>query len=392
MKLGRVPRKDGALKNASEKYTAPISYERFSYGDLDKSQYETYTLRNVPTDANSPTYRLAVPYFSNGGGEEYILFKRNVEKVWKGQNIQENDFEQKYSMLRRLLQGAALAEFNNVANEYEDEDAEVFELCMRAVRDSAFPKRAATKQRRYLRRFVRKPPNVPIKEHTTRLLELNGYFPEFPPEAEPEEGEEETPPSILPPSDIAEIIEFGCPNSWTRFMRQQDFDPTQKTTAEFIQFLERCEEDESTQEKPSTSSEKKNSKKRGRSETDSTTDKQYYCMLHGKNHTHDTNDCNILKSQAKKMRGMYDAQPKDRKAQYKKNQELNAIVKIAVARALESQEKRRKSRGASSKKRHRADLKAFENLNLSESDHEQNDTDTQSEPSTSSSDNNSDSE
>ena len=59
-----IPRK----QQASNLFV-PIPFKRFEYGDLEKSQYETYTLKNIPTDPNSSTFRINVPYYRGGRGK-----------------------------------------------------------------------------------------------------------------------------------------------------------------------------------------------------------------------------------------------------------------------------------------------------------------------------------
>ena len=73
---------------ASHRYVAlPIPFEHLAVKELLKSQYQTYKLRNVPKDDNSPTYELAVPYFSTGTPEEFLIFCENVKRVCHGQNV-----------------------------------------------------------------------------------------------------------------------------------------------------------------------------------------------------------------------------------------------------------------------------------------------------------------
>ena len=78
-----IPRK----KQSNESFFVPIPFKRFEYGDMDKSDYETYQLKNVPDDPNSSTFRINVPYYRGGRGEEYILFRRNIEKIFTGQAV-----------------------------------------------------------------------------------------------------------------------------------------------------------------------------------------------------------------------------------------------------------------------------------------------------------------
>ena len=83
-----------------------------------------------------------------------MLFKRNLEKVFKGQNVDNNPT--RFSIARRLLQGAALATFNTKVAEYEDENEEFFLVGLNAARNAAFPKCAVSKQKRHMRRHMHK--------------------------------------------------------------------------------------------------------------------------------------------------------------------------------------------------------------------------------------------
>ena len=74
--------------NASRWYvTPPIPFQCPAAKELSKDQYQVYKLRNVPKEKTSPTYELAVPYFSSGMPEEFLMFRENVERVCKGQNV-----------------------------------------------------------------------------------------------------------------------------------------------------------------------------------------------------------------------------------------------------------------------------------------------------------------
>ena len=91
-------------------------------------------------------------------------------------------------------------------------------------------------------------------------------------------------------------------------------------------------------------------------------------MLHGTNTSHNSEDCTVLKSQAKKMKGMYKAQPNERRSQYKKTQELQAIVASSVARAIKSIKKKGKVNKSTKKPRKSStdEFNAFETMSISD--------------------------
>ena len=360
-----IPRK----QQASNLFV-PIPFKRFEYGDLEKSQYETYTLKNIPTDPNSSTFRINVPYYRGGRGEQYILFKRDLEKVFAGQNV--DDDATKFSIIRRLLQGAALATFNTKVSDYEEENDATFLIGLNAVRNAAFPKRAVSKQKRYMRRHMHKGITCSFKDFLHRVQEMNGYFKEMPPNVPVEDGEDEVEPQPMPDDDLMDILEFACPTEWQKQMRLQDFDTSQRTFADLLDFCENLEELEELEQQTSTrktGSKKENSRnKKRKAESEFSEGKKYYCMLHGNNNSHNSEDCTVMKNQAKKMKGMYKAQPSERRAQYKQTQELQAIVASSVARAMKSIKKKGKVKKSSKKSRKSStdEFNAFENMSLSD--------------------------
>lgn len=313
---------------------APISLDRPETKTLVKGQYETMKLRTAPTDNDSPTYELTLVYFGSGTPEEWLLFQRNLRKVIHGQNLTTGPA--KYALARRVLIGDALATFNARATHYGNETNDNFSSCLNDLTEHIFPARALQTQKRYMRRYLRKPVDTSIREYTARVVELNAYLPRFP---EPRAGVAAT---ALEDDELLDVLEFGCPNSWQRQMLLQDFDPVGHTVQEFVRF---CERVEATEDKPEPK--KKNSKsdngsgaKKARAharDEDSGTKKtkgSKDCMLHGTDCGHSTDQCYTLKAQAKRMKGMYEAQAPDKKKEFKKKQELHAIVAEAVEKAL----------------------------------------------------------
>ena len=93
----------------------PIPYHRVKEERLSKDQYASFKLRSDPTSTNSPTYKLAICYYSVGTPEEWLLYMKAVEQVLVGQNV--TNGPHKYAMHRQLLKGDAIARFNKAATE-----------------------------------------------------------------------------------------------------------------------------------------------------------------------------------------------------------------------------------------------------------------------------------
>jgi len=105
-----------------------------------KEEVLTFKLRSDPANETSATYDLTVPYFKLGSPEELIEFLTNIEKVIVGQNAQAP--AAKYTLMRRLLQGDALAYFNRSAVTHIGEMADNFTLCVNELITHVLPQRA----------------------------------------------------------------------------------------------------------------------------------------------------------------------------------------------------------------------------------------------------------
>jgi hypothetical protein len=329
------------------KLNAPISLDRPETPALIKGQYITLKLRTTPGDADSTTYDLPFPYFSSGAPETWLRFKRNILKAIVGQNITSGP--PKYALARRTLEGDALAAFDASAITNGGETNANFTTTLNALTTHLFPARALQTQKRYMRRYLRKPNDTRAREHVARVVEINALLTEFP---DPQVGVAAT---SLPDDELLDLLEYGCPNSWQKAMMIQDFDPVEHTISEFTQFCERLEntEDRTPTQKSTNKPKHESNRKRAREDKSESRSKSGFkkstpgskldCLLHGENCGHSSDKCFTLKAQAKRMKGMYDSQTPSTKKDYKNKQELNSIVQLAVEKALKAQKKKKKS-------------------------------------------------
>eukprot|EP00957_Ditylum_brightwellii_P094675 7210144-Ditylum_brightwellii.AAC.1 len=86
-----------------------ILFQRPTPKPLKRSQFHTYKLCTTPADATSPLYKLLVPFFKSRTPEEWILFRRGLTAVLKGQNITQGP--PSYAVTKTLLKGDALTVF-----------------------------------------------------------------------------------------------------------------------------------------------------------------------------------------------------------------------------------------------------------------------------------------
>jgi hypothetical protein len=250
-------------------------------------------------------------------------------------------------MARRLLDGDALAAFDRAAAQLEEESAENFQVSLNALAAHIFPQRALRTQKRYMRRFMRKKPDISIRTYVARVNEINAMLDEFPPHFANQ---------ALPEDEILDILEFGIPATWQKIMTVQGFDPQAHTIQEFVEFCERLEftedtytatrdtntgtrsktgqNDQSTGALLHAKSSARGEKRKRESRED---EREKWCDLHHKN-THNTADCKVVQAQIKRMRSQWEAQPHERRSQKGKEKgegrDLHLLVENAVKKAM----------------------------------------------------------
>jgi hypothetical protein len=83
----------------------PIPLERPERQALEDGNYVSFKLCAGPVDPQSQLYSLRVPYYSTGTPEQWIIFRKNLDKVLIGQNITTGP--PTYEMTSHILEGAA---------------------------------------------------------------------------------------------------------------------------------------------------------------------------------------------------------------------------------------------------------------------------------------------
>ena len=234
---------------------APIPLERPEKKKLSKDEYLTFKLRNNPAEADSTTYESTVPFFSEGNPEETLDFVTDIRRVINGQNITTGPA--RYTVMRRLLKGDALAAFNTAATAAGNETVANFDVATNALVMHMFPNRALITQKRCMRRFFRKPVSMTMRAYMARLTEINEKLTRFPPFAANQ---------ALPNEELLDIGEYGIPNAWQREMIRQDYDPIENTVSDLVNFCERMErtEDKPEQKKRSRENDDKVNRKKSK--------------------------------------------------------------------------------------------------------------------------------
>ena len=139
-----------------------------------------------------------------------------------------------FTFARQLLKGQALTVFENELGTGA-ETLVLFRESLKAVTADIFPKKALVTQQRHMRRFLRKPYNMSVRDYVARVVEINSYLTEFSPV------NATTPSAVLGEAELLDLLEFGTPITWQKTMVVHGFDPSNGTIKEFTKFCERLE-------------------------------------------------------------------------------------------------------------------------------------------------------
>jgi hypothetical protein len=346
--------------------------------ELDKNNSVSYNLRTIPADDDSPTYKCVVRVLAgNESVRSIIKWKADAIKVAKGLNA--IDLASKLPIFETLMRTGPLALFGQsmlaqatmameaaiaaapdvaagnvirAAGPAPHQDVAHCEPALDFVVSQLMPRKVLAKVKRDVRRNMRKPHDMKVRQYYQNLYRIN--FEELP----------NLPPfhvgQALTNDELVDVLLFGTPKSWQKEMDKQGFDPVEGTLDDLVTMMENIEAseefvgDKSESNKKKGSSSSNNNTKGKRS---SSSNGEQYCMLHGKGN-HATEDCIKLKAEAKRLKGNSDKESSGKNYQKSKNKtwerksneasgkaksDLAAIIKKQVKTEVKAAEKKRKA-------------------------------------------------
>ena len=359
---------------------------------IKKGDMIYFKLRSLPTDINSPTYEITMPYLCGTEDLRSVLeFKLNITKVFIGMNSS-NDADAQNQLVKRVLKDTALTSYKDGVEKALDGRHETLKATARAlgvangdtdaemlVRITAVPRptaldvdditfaigdlvaymtpfKALQRIKRYLRRSCRKPSDMTARQFYNHFTRINTEeLPALPPLFNASQS--------LGSDESVDIIMFAVPKKWHGEMERQGFDPFAATPNEIIDFCERLEAAESVEGHRSYNNSNQNSEKKSGKKKSSSHKKardgddnnsKLYCLVHGEC-GHNSNDCSVLQKEAKQLQKDYTAKKggssgnkpntwsrKAEEAKNKSGKELAAFVKKAVREEMNAVEKKRK--------------------------------------------------
>lgn len=341
-----------------------------------RGNFEIRKCKVNPEEADSAEYQVQIEYFSSGTPEEWLDFLKTVERIATGQAAKG---KAKFALIRSFLKGDALIQFEAKARQFAgDKDAQAntvtWNRTIKAMTAYIFPQKALRTQTRWMRRQMRKPLDMKIRDYVARVQELNSMLKDFPPIREGGT------PKKMDEDELKDIIECSAPNSWRKQMDLQGFDVMDEEIVDIVDMMERIERhEEKPKPKDQTNGANKNNKNTNnkgskKRKFDDDNGEKKFCMMHGWGN-HSTDECKTIKN----MLGEKKANCRDNKNgnkgcfnKHKNNKnakELNALFADVLETAIEKHDK--KKRRAERKEKGKSDLaKKLENLHVGSSDSE----------------------
>jgi hypothetical protein len=372
--------------------------------ELTKEEYELkkktkFEVRNDPTDPQSLKHTVMVTHIDGSEDARTVIkWKKEVEAVRIGVGIKkspavvrfiaslcEGSARDAYLSVvaerreQRKEEGEDWAENHPLEEQDKDETDAAFsrrkktwesektirsslrkvdhQAALQAILLDALPYKALTKQKRYMRRHMKKPAGMKVRTYAAHINKINKEeLGELPPFRENQ---------LLDKDEIVEIILNGVPAAWETEMDKHDFDPELRTTGELIEFCERMESAEERRGENSNDNRNNNSqngsRKKSKSNGNSTGNKKptgKWCTFHDTD-SHDTSECRQQKFHGTNADGSPKKADKSKnnnnKKQHGKNnnqgqfvskKEVNAMMKKFAKEATKEWTKLNKKRSA----------------------------------------------
>lgn len=278
-------------------FAPPIPFVREEIKQASKVNAITLKLKVTPTNNDSSTYELTVPFFSDGTGQAALDVRANLLKIFTGQNITTGPDQCR--IVRAILKGDALNAFNQKMTDLGSETTNNCATALKEVVTNALPKKALLKQKRAMRKHFRFQAGMTIKGYVARFIELNDLLAQFPDNFSDEQK--------INNEELLDIMMSGLPKVYQDKLTMEGFDPY-GDNVDIATFRTICERVEETQgnnwqqhapqpaKKPKHQQEHNNKRKK-------------YCENHG-HCAHSTTECRDLPQEDK------DKNKENKKARY----------------------------------------------------------------------------
>ena len=332
--------RSSAPKTVSLKPVLPLIPEVLESSEDNKSKFISL---DVKTRAGGPaannTHKKYVRIFDEGSPQQWIDLLQEVRLIWTQNST--NGPQDRVATMHSVLKGESLTAFEAALQDalIDPDPANVAPLplttakvddAIAAVGATIFPHRALELQKLWMSRYMEKPPDLSTRKTAMAITRINNFLPLFP---------GGTAASKFSDSEVVGLLEWSLPPNWRVKFDLDGYLPSMDTKAKLIlecEAIERNEVPVSNDDK-ADNNKKEKKEKFGNSKTAARKgegEKSFFCKECGRNRTHGTDKCFVLKNREKRAQ-----QGKAGEHAYRDNKpftkrsfrkETNAIVRKAA--------------------------------------------------------------
>ena len=183
-------------------------------GDVDETELVQFSLKvRAGSAISAPTYKRKVARFTCGTPAEWIAVLEALEEIFAQNSVV--TAQDRENVIRTILRGDSWTAFEssivesrvNVENMAEPLalSIEMISTALKAVSHEVFPHRALVNQLNWMKRRMRKPFNMSVRQFVASVTQMNGKLIHFP---------GATSEDLFDPKNLLELLEFSLPDAW----------------------------------------------------------------------------------------------------------------------------------------------------------------------------------
>ena len=183
-------------------------------GDVDETELVQFSLKvRAGSAVNAPTYKRKVARFTSGTPAEWIAVLEALDEIF-AQNSLVAALDRE-NVIRTILRGDSWTAYESSIQESRVNEenmgeplaltVEMVNIALKAVSHEVFPHRALVNQLAWMKRRMRKPATMSVRQFVASVTQMNGKLIRFP---------GATDGDLFEPSQLLELLEFSLPDAW----------------------------------------------------------------------------------------------------------------------------------------------------------------------------------
>jgi hypothetical protein len=182
--------------------------------DVAETELVQFVLKvRAGSSASAPTYKRKVARFNSGTPTEWIAVLEGLEEIFAQNSV--NAAQDRENVIRTILRGDSWTAYESSIQESRVNaenlvqplplTVEMVDTALKAVTNDVFPHRALTNQLNWMKRRMRKPATMSVRQYVAAVTQMNGHLKYFP-------GATDT--DFFAPKVLLELLEFSLPDAW----------------------------------------------------------------------------------------------------------------------------------------------------------------------------------